>query len=122
MFVDERFVRGLELFNEKDYFECHEVIEELWLETPSADKYRDLYKGVIQAAAAIYQFDRGILSGAKGLYKTSVEYLDGYAPRALGLNIEKMILDLKRCFKELETWDGKSKMNRSKDIILEYSY
>ena len=122
MFVDEWFIRGLELFNEKDYFECHEVIEELWLETPSDDPYRDLYKGVIQAAAAIYQFDRGILSGAKGLYKTSVEYLGGYAPRTLGLNIEKMILDLKRCFKELETWDGKSKITRSKDVtpVLEF--
>ena len=122
MFVDPRFVKGLELFNEKDYFECHEVIEELWLETPSDDKHRDLYKGVIQAAAAIYQFDRGILSGALGLYKTAVGYLEPYGPKALGLNIEKMVRDLKRCFKELETWDGKSKIMREKGWTLELEF
>jgi len=33
--VDGRFIRGLELFNEKNYFESHDVIEDLWLETPS---------------------------------------------------------------------------------------
>ena len=122
MTVDERFLRGLELFNEKEYFECHEVIEELWLETPSEDKYRDLYKGVIQAAAAIYQFDRGILSGALGLYGTAVEYLERYRPETLGLNVDALIREMKICFKELESWDGKSKMKRDDKLtpVLEY--
>ena len=102
MKVDARFKKGLELFNEKDFFECHEVIEALWLETPSEDPYRDLYKGVIQAAAAIYQWERGILSGAHGLYKTSVKYLKKYEPRALGLNVEKLIRDLEHFFHDLK--------------------
>src|SRR5262245_17764644 len=58
MKIDPRFLEGLHLFNEKEYFECHEVIEDLWLDTPSDDKWRDLYKGVIQAAASLYQHDR----------------------------------------------------------------
>jgi len=96
---DPRFLKGLHLFNNGEYFECHEVIEDLWLETPSEDPYRDLYKGVIQAAAAIYQWDRGILSGALGLYKTSVQYLKKYEPASLGLNVEKMVRDLDLFFK-----------------------
>ena len=96
--MDARFVKGLELFNEKDYYGCHEVMETLWLETDPADPCRDLYKGVIQAAAAIYQLERGILSGALGLFKTSVVYLDKYKPKALGLNVEKLIRDLKIFF------------------------
>ena len=95
-----RFREGLRLFNEKKFFECHDVIEALWLETPAKDPYRDLYKGVIQAAAAIYQFDRGIFSGAKGLHKTSVEYLKKYRPKALGLNVEKLVKGLDRFFKD----------------------
>ena len=100
--VDERFRKGLELFNEKEFFECHEVIEELWLETPEDDPNRDLYKGGIQAAAAIYQFDRGILSGADSLYKTSIAYLEKYKPAALGLNVEKMIEGMNAFFSEKE--------------------
>lgn len=98
--VDERFIKGLELFNQGEFFECHEVIEDLWLETPTADPHRDLYKGVIQAAAAIYQLDRGILSGALGLYRTSIKYLQKYQSRALGLNVTKLIAEMKLCFKD----------------------
>jgi len=112
MGIDERFKKGLELFNAKEFFECHEVIEELWLETPQGHPNRDLYKGVIQAAAAIHQFDRGILSGAFSLYKTSVGYLDKYKPTALGLNVEKMIDGMNACFSDFKNWDGKAKILR----------
>ena len=94
--VDRRFLEGLKLFNEREYFECHEVIEDLWLGTPSHDPYRDLYKGVIQAAAAIYQMNRGIESGALGLYRTSMAYLDKYLPSALGLNVEKLMREMRQ--------------------------
>ena len=75
------------------------MIEDLWLETPSEDEYRDLYKGVIQAAAAVYQRERGILSGALGLHKTSVKYLKVYEPASLGLNVSKLIRELNDYFK-----------------------
>ena len=97
--IDERFKKGLELYWQGEYFECHEVIEELWLETPVDDVYRDLYKGVIQAAAAIYQKQRKILSGAEGLYKTSLSYLEKYRPQSLGLDVDGFINDFKLKFK-----------------------
>ena len=98
--VDARFKKGLELFNEKEFFECHDVIEELWLETDPSDPHRDLYKGVIQAAAAVYQLNRGILSGARGLYKSSLVYLEKYKPEALGLNVDEFIERMKKIFEE----------------------
>ena len=96
MAIDPRFIQGLELFKKNQFFECHEVIEDLWLETPESDAHRDLYKGVIQAAAAIYQFDRGILSGARGLHKSAVAYLEKYRPAASGLDVNKFIDELNR--------------------------
>ena len=91
MKIDKRFTEGLALFDEKEYYECHEIIEALWLETPKDDPYRDLYKGVIQAAAAIYQLERGILSGAMGLYKTAKIYLKPYEPSALGADVKAIV-------------------------------
>jgi len=122
MNVDERFLRGLELFNRGEYFECHEVIEDLWLETPESDPWRDLYKGVIQAAAAIYQWDRGILSGARGLYRTSVGYLEKYRPEALGLDTRKLAAEMKTLFASIEKWDGQSALPRDAALtpVLEY--
>ena len=115
--IDERFTQGLHLFNEGEFFECHEVIEDLWLETLEEDVYRDLYKGVIQAAAAIYQFDRGILSGAIGLYQTSIVYLEKYKPSALGLDVVSLIDGMKICFTPLKNWDGTSKIVMQKEDV-----
>ena len=122
MAVDLRFLKGLELFNQGEYFECHEVIEDLWLEVPESDPHRDLYKGVIQAAAAIHQWDRGILSGARGLYRTAVMYLEKYRPEALGLNIKKLVLEMKLLFADLDRWDGRSEVPRDRKLtpLLEY--
>ena len=104
MAIDPRFIQGLELFKKNQFFECHEVIEDLWLETPESDAHRDLYKGVIQAAAAIYQFERGILSGARGLYKSAVAYLEKYRPSALGLDVDELIRELQTRLAELDDW------------------
>lgn len=120
--ADPRFLKGLELFNHGEYFECHEVIEDLWLEVSESDPNRDLYKGVIQAAAAIYQWDRGVLSGARGLYRTSVQYLEKYRPEGLGLNTKKLVLEMKLLFADLDCWDGRGEVPRDKKLtpVLEY--
>lgn len=96
MQVDERFIRGIKLFNSEEFFECHEVIENLWLATDN--EYKNLYKGVIQAAVALYHLKRGNVRGARKLYGTSGKYLRKYIPMALGLNVEKLLSDLKICF------------------------
>ena len=98
MSLDERFIRGIELFNKEEFFECHEIIEDLWLATQ--DEYKELYKGVIQAAVALYHLDRGNLKGARKLYGTSSKYLRKYPQVALGLNVEKLLEDMKICFEE----------------------
>ena len=96
MSVDERFRKGIGLFNEEEFYECHEVLENLWLATQ--DEHKDLYKGIIQAAVALYHLERGNLSGAKKLYKTSTRYLAKYEPKTLGLNVEQLVRDMKNCF------------------------
>ncbi len=98
--VDDRFVKGLELFNREEFFESHEVIEGLWLETRGIHK--DFYKGVIQAAAALHLLRKGTLSGAKGLLESSMTYLEPYQPAMMGLNVERLISDLSVCLELLK--------------------
>lgn len=98
MQIDKRLLKGIELFNEEEFFECHEVIEGLWLATQ--DEYKDLYKGVIQAAVALHHLERGNISGARKLYGTSEKYLRKYVPQALGLNVEKLLRDMNICFEQ----------------------
>lgn len=97
------FKKGIELFNQEKFFEAHEEIEKIWLKDKS--EFRDFYKGIIQAAVAIHHLKKKNYSGAFGLYKSSTQYLRKYMPATLGVNVEKLITDLQKCF-SLAAGDG----------------
>src|SRR5262249_60283391 len=54
---DDRYLAGVRLFNAGEYFDAHEVWEDLWRDCPSAD--RRFYQSFIQAAGAPYHLGRG---------------------------------------------------------------
>ena len=110
MAPDPRFAEALRLFNAGEYFVSHEVMEELWLETPAADPMRDLYKGVIQCAAALFLLKRGPQTGAVELCRTATGYLEKYRPERLGLEVDRLIGDMRTCFSAFDGWDKKTKV------------
>jgi len=71
---DDRFGRGLALFNRGDFFACHEVWEELWLRSSSAEKL--FYQGLIQTAVAILHAERGNRRGAASTWRKARAKLD----------------------------------------------
>ena len=50
---EKTFRRGVELFNQRKFFACHEVLEEIWLEETPEEK--PFYQGLIQVAAGFHQ-------------------------------------------------------------------
>lgn len=76
--MDHRLAEFIRLFNEKEFFEAHEVLEGLWMETDGEEK--DFYKGLIQCAVAFVHLDRNNYRGALKLYTTSSQYLSRYLP------------------------------------------
>ena len=94
-----QYLEGLRLFNAEDFFESHEVLEDLWTETH--DEYRKFYQGLIQAAVALLHFGNGNLGGAKKVYLTSRKYLEAYRPAFLGLDVSRFLDDMAFCFQEL---------------------
>jgi len=94
-----QYLEGLRLFNAEDFFESHEVLEDLWTETH--DEYRKFYQGMIQAAVALLHFGNGNLGGAKKVYLTSCKYLEAYRPEFSGLDVNQFLADMAYCFQEL---------------------
>ena len=86
------------MFNREEFYESHEVFEDLWRATEN--EYKDLYKGLIQAAVALHHLKKGNVKGANKLFKSSTAYLSHHVPEALGLNVEKLTQDLKICFEK----------------------
>ena len=96
---DPLYLQGIEHFNECDFFEAHEVWEELW--TEYRGELRRFYQGMIQAAVALHHFGNGNIRGAKKVYLSSRGYLDDYRPACQGLDLEQFLDQYERCFAEV---------------------
>jgi hypothetical protein len=96
---DPRYLAGIVLFNQGDFFEAHEAWEALWMETTGEEK--KFYQGLIQAAVGLCHFCNGNLRGAVKLYHSSRGYMTPYGPRYLGLDQERFWADMERCFAPL---------------------
>ena len=94
-----QYLEGLRLFNAEDFFECHEVLEELWTET--LDERKKFYQGLIQAAVALFHFGNGNLGGARKVYLSSRKYLEAYGPTYEGLDLTEFLASFDGCFQEL---------------------
>ncbi|MDB5341774.1 MAG: hypothetical protein JWP89_151 [Schlesneria sp.] len=95
----EQYREGLRLFNEEDFFECHEVFEELWSESQGDD--RKFLQGMIQAAVALFHFGNENFGGAKKLYHTSRQRLVLLGDEYMGIALSRFLTDFDLCFAEL---------------------
>jgi hypothetical protein len=63
---------GIELFNQQKYWECHEVLEDLWAQD-AHDPVRYIYWAVIQVAAVCIHYRDKNLIGAQGMLSKAKE-------------------------------------------------
>lgn len=90
--VPGNFRQACDEFNTGRFFECHETFEEIWQE--ESGEVRDLYKGLIQVAAAFVHLTRGNHFGAERLMRTALGYLAPYRPAgAMGFDAEAICRD-----------------------------
>lgn len=95
----EQYREGLRLFNAEDFFECHEVFEELWSEAQGNDK--KFLQGMIQAAVALFHFGNENFGGAKKLYLSAWQKLEPLGEDYMGIALARFRDDFRVCFQEL---------------------
>jgi uncharacterized protein len=97
---DPRYLAFIAHFNgDRDYFECHEVMEELWLEEGRSP----LLQGLLQAAVGLYHWDNSNLSGAVKLMSSALSKLDHYGDYVLGLDLFTLRHDLQLSLEAIMT-------------------
>lgn len=96
---DPRYLAGIVLFNRGDFFEAHEVWEDLWMDTAGPDK--QFFQGLIQAAVGLCHFCNGNVRGAVKLYHSSWDYMKRYPTPHHGMDLGRFHADMERCFAEL---------------------
>lgn len=97
---DPRFLKGVDEFNHGLFFECHETLEEIWLEEHGED--RQFYQGLIQVAAGYFKWEQGVLIGAIKLWRSGLEKLERYAPDHLGVDLGSFVHAVQVNLKEIE--------------------
>ena len=101
---DPRYLAGIVLFNAGDFFEAHEVWEDVWMEATGAE--RKFYQGLIQAAVGLLHFGNGNLRGALKLYGSSRGYMIDLPSPFYGLNVPAFLEAMTRCFQDLLAQDA----------------
>jgi uncharacterized protein len=82
---EEKFERGLRHFNAREFFEAHEVWEEVWLVEDEPEK--TFLQGIIQIAAAFHHYRRGNTDGAELLLANGIVKITRFPADHRGLAI-----------------------------------
>ncbi|MCS6952016.1 MAG: DUF309 domain-containing protein [Bryobacterales bacterium] len=100
---DELLVQGVELFNQRHFFEAHEVWEELW--TPARGPERLFLQALIHLAVAFYHAQRDNRLGALRQLRKGLKKLAGYLPQAYGVDTLALYRKATVCLERVERGD-----------------
>jgi hypothetical protein len=96
---DPRYLKGIQHFNSREYYDAHETWEDLWHEEHGEANL--FIQGLIQFATALHHFEAHNLKGTKLLYEAGVELLKPYGEEFWDLPVRKLIDDMTLCVKEM---------------------
>ncbi len=102
--MDDLLRRGIELFNHREFFECHEVLEEAW--TPERGPRRLFLQAVIHIAVGCYQIQRGNTAGAIGQLRKGLRKLAAYLPERESIDTARLHAEARHILSALETGDA----------------
>lgn len=98
--VPQLVFRGIEEFNAGEFYECHEYLEEAWMQEPR--RVRFLYQGILQVGVGFYHLKNGNWRGATGLIRNGTVRLKEFEPESLGIDVASLVRECEACLRELE--------------------
>jgi len=103
--MDARLRDGIRLFNDRQFFECHEVLEGYYQDSEVETK--PFLEGLIQLAAAFRMFvDFGEVKGpVRGIYQALIR-LENYHPAFLQVRVKDLSAEVEAWAKAAEAAGG----------------
>jgi len=86
--MDPRLAHGIDLFNRREFFVCHEALEEIW--THERDPRRLFLQSLIHFAVAFYHYQRGNPVGATRQLRKGIRKLGAYLPSCEGIDTARL--------------------------------
>jgi predicted metal-dependent hydrolase len=89
-----------ELFNRKQYFECHDLLEDAW--TGTRGEERDFLQALIHIAVGMYHVAAENYKGAVSQLGAGVVALERFRPEREGLDVDELLAGVWRCLEKSE--------------------
>src|SRR5512136_1585549 len=93
-------LEGLRLFNERHFFEAHEVLEDVWHR--ERGEPRLFLQGLIQICAGFHHFQNGNPRGAADLLQRGADKMRKYPDRYLGIDSAVLMAAVAACRERIE--------------------
>jgi uncharacterized protein len=94
--ADERrlFHEGMDLFNDGEWFEAHEVWEDIW--HMAGGRRKRFYQGLIQCAVTLEHVRRGNPRGVRSVWRSARSKFEGLPRIYRGVDVEALLTGMAR--------------------------
>ena len=109
------FKRGVELFNSEEFFECHEVLEEIWTHSQQPDRW--FLQALIHFAVGFHHHGRGNRNGAARQLGKGLSKIRGYLPEWDGVRTGEIAGEVRERLDTIEaggTFDGYPRISQAR--------
>jgi predicted metal-dependent hydrolase len=89
--MDDLLQRGLWLFNNREFFQCHEALEEAWM--AERGPRRLFLQALIHLAVGFYHCERNNPAGASRQLRKGLHKLAAYLPSCEGIETARLFRD-----------------------------
>ncbi|MBE9157814.1 DUF309 domain-containing protein [Nodosilinea sp. LEGE 06152] len=87
--VNSNLKAGIDLFNQGEYYRCHDVLEAIWMEANTLEK--PFYQGILQIAVGLYHLGNHNWQGASILLGEGVNRLRPFEPTYAGVDVARLV-------------------------------
>lgn len=88
------FLDGIRLFNEHEFFDAHEVWEDIW--HMAYGLKHSFYQGLIQCAVALEHYRRSNPRGVQSLYESYQKKFRNIPDIFMGINVKQFLTEMKK--------------------------
>jgi predicted metal-dependent hydrolase len=94
------FWQAVDQFNQRQFYDCHDTLEALWMEALEPDKR--FYQGILQIAVGLYHLGNENWRGAVILMGEGLNRLRDYQPDYGNVDVEKFLSQIAQLLKILQ--------------------
>ena len=80
---------GIDQFNQRQFYACHDTLEELWMDALAPE--RIFYQGILQIAVALYHLGNRNWQGTVTLLGEGIQRLSSFQPNYGEINVAELV-------------------------------